>query len=295
MKVAVLDIGGTFIKYGYMLNEQLVTCGKLKTPDNMEDFWKTLDDIWEYVHENAEGLAISMPGVIDSVNGYAYNAGSLLYFKGCNFAQILSNRYNIPVWIGNDAKCAGIAEVGYGVLQGVKDAIVVILGTGIGGCIIKDGNVHYGSHFSAGEISFLQVNVDAYNQVDNWWCNVNGSQALLKYVQSHLHTDQIYSGEEIFEMANTGNTSVLKALKQFSMKLAVQLFNMQCILDAEVIAIGGGISAQPLLLEMIKECYEEVAKKFPYPVFVPNIEVCQYRNEANMLGAYYEWKKMYQR
>lgn len=295
MKVAVLDIGGTFIKYGYILNEQLTTCGKMKTPDNMDSLWKTLDDIWDCVHEGVQGLAISMPGVIDSTNGYAYNAGSLLYFKECNFAQMLSKRYDVPVWIGNDAKCAGIAEVGYGILQGVQDAIVVILGTGIGGCIIKDGNIHYGSHFSAGEISFLQVNVDAYDQVDNWWCNVNGNQALLHYVQNHLHTNQTYSGEEIFEMANKGNPAVLKALRQFCMKLAVQLFNMQCILDAQVIAIGGGISAQPLLLEVIRDCYKEVTDKFPYPIFVPNIEVCQYRNEANMLGAYYEWKKMYQK
>ena len=115
MNLLVLDIGGSSIKIAVMDEKHtIITRDKVKTPmDGMDALFTCLDDIWKRYGSQVEGLAISMPGVIDSAHGFAYTGGALRYLENRPFAKELSERYHIPVWIGNDAKCAAIAEVGY--------------------------------------------------------------------------------------------------------------------------------------------------------------------------------------
>lgn len=298
MNTAVLDIGGTFIKYGQIDEDLAITeQGKALTPlDDRDAFYATLDYIWKKIGNNVDGLAVSMPGVIDSSCGYARSGGALTYLDQSYFGKELKKRYHTPVWIGNDAKCAAVAEVGYGVLKDVDSALVIILGTGIGGCLILNGEVYTGKHFSAGEASFIHTNHhDPFNQ-DEWWANVNGKDGLLSLVQKQKETEEELSGEEIFAGAEAGDEAILKALDEFSRSVAVQIFNINCMMDVEKIAVGGGISAQPLLIRKINEQFEELYSDFLYPLYRPPVVACRFLNNANMIGAYYQfqkWKETY--
>ena len=296
MKVLTLDIGGSFIKYACMKDyETYEEKGKIPTPMTcMEDLFDAIQGLWKQYGKDAEGLAISMPGVIDSQNGYAYNAGALQYLRERPFAQELQELLGCKVWIGNDAKCAGIAEVGYGSLKGVQDAFVIILGTAIGGCMIKDGKVHNGKHFSAGEVSNLRIDCHRPYDADACWYAINGSAGLLGMVQRHLGTKETYSGEEIFEMIQQGNIDAMHALEEFCENLALQIFNMQVIFDGEKVAIGGGISAQPLLLETLQRKFDDIYNSFFVPIYKPEITVCKFRNDANLIGAYYQFQQTFE-
>lgn len=255
-----MDIGGSSIKYALLDdNRTKLIYGKVKTPRDesmaqseskytMDDLYDVMDSI---ICEDIDGIAISMPGVIDSENGIALTGGALMYIKNEPIEKKLSEKYGVPVWIGNDAKCAGIAEVGYGALQDVDDSIAIILGTGIGGCLIKDKKVHNGKRFSAGEVSCLYTNNTYPADYKGMWAFTSGIYGLLTLAQKYLHTNQELSGEEIFELANEGDEKVLAALDEFSFYVAQQLYNLQVIFDPEKIAIGGGISAQPLLIEKL--------------------------------------------
>lgn len=292
MNLLVLDIGGSSIKIAVMDETcHIITRDKVTTPmDKMDTLFTCLDDIWNRHGNQVEGLAISMPGVIDSEHGFAYTGGALRYLENRPFAKELSKRYHVPVWIGNDAKCAAIAEVGYGALQGVRDAIVVILGTGIGGCLIKDGKVHNGKHFSSGEVSSLHLDVHhPIGETYNWW-RISGILGLREIAQRYLETDEELSGEAFFQFVNEGNEKANAALKEYATSLAVALFNIQAIYDGESIAIGGGISAQPKLIEEIKTAFIQIAKN--EPVYVPEIVPCAFRNDANLIGAYYQYHNM---
>lgn len=292
MNLLVLDIGGSSIKIAVMDEKHtIITRDKVKTPmDGMDALFTCLDDIWKRYGSQVEGLAISMPGVIDSAHGFAYTGGALRYLENRPFAKELSERYHIPVWIGNDAKCAAIAEVGYGALQGVEDAIVIILGTGIGGCLIKDGKVYNGKHFSSGEVSSLHMNVHhPIGETYNWW-RISGILGLREIAQRYLETDEELSGEAFFQLVNEGNEKAIAALKEYATSLAVALFNIQAIYDGEVIAIGGGISAQPKLIEEVKAAFTQIAKN--EPVYVPEIVPCAFCNDANLIGAYYQYQNM---
>lgn len=286
MKILSMDIGGSSIKYGILdENRNIISQDKIKTPlDNLESFYQVLDSI---IPKDIDGIAISMPGVIDSNNGIALSGGALVYIVEEPIMKKLEERYKVPVWVGNDAKCAALAEVGYGALMDVDDAVVIILGTAIGGCIVKDKKAHYGKRFSSGEVSSIIISNEYPVKEENSWYAINGIQGLLRMVQKYLETDSYYTGEEIFDMAEQGNQKVLKALDEFCFNIAIQLFNIQTIFDPEKIAVGGGISVQPLLIQKINEQYKKLCA-LNNPIYPISIVPCKFRNNANLLGAYYQ-------
>lgn len=292
MHYFVLDIGGSSIKYALMDEQaQFLDQGKVPTPvTSLEDLYQTIEDLMKG-YDDVAGVGISMPGIIDPEKGYAYTSGALGYYNDTYFARDLSARLGVPVTIGNDAKCAANAEIGFGVLKDVDDAAVIILGTGIGGCLVKDHKVHTGKHFSAGEVSGMITSYEHADDANYSWCMRNGIIGLLSRVQEHLHTDTKYTGEEIFAMAHEGNQDVLAAINEFSREVAIQLMNINTLFDCEKIAIGGGISAQMLLMEDINKNYQDLYAyhhSVGMPVRMTEIVPCAYRNDANLLGALYQ-------
>lgn len=94
-------------------------------------------------------------------------------------------------------------------------------------------------------------------------------------------------GEKIFAMANQGDGETMEVLRQYCRHLAVQISNCQFVIDPEKIAIGGGISAQPILLELIKEALKELNSVFPYSLPIPEVVNCRFFNDSNLIGALY--------
>lgn len=293
MNYLTLDIGGSSIKYAIINKEgEFLEKGNAPAPkDGIDQFVSIIGDLYDKYKDNIVGMAISMPGAIDPDKGFAYTGGAYEYIKDMNIVEILQKRCPLPITIGNDAKCAANAEVGFGCLKDVDDAAVIILGTGIGGCIVQNGKVHIGKHFSSGEFSWMRTNGDDGNNFANTWCSLNGIAGLLQTVQEAMHTNQVFNGKEIFEMANNGNPDVLAGLDKFCNRLAVQIYNLQALFDPEKIAIGGGISAQPLLLELTEKHIEEMYQtglEFNSPISRPVVAACKYLNDANLIGAFYQ-------
>ncbi len=285
-----LDIGGSAIKYAHMTSKgEFIEKGDIPTPlDTLENLLESIHSIFNK-YTNIFGIGISMPGIIDVDNGIAYTGGALLYIKECPFAKLVSDKCGVPVTIGNDAKCAGYAEVGFGSLKDVQDAVALILGTGIGGCIIKDRKVHNGRNFAAGEVSSIQTNRNDPFGKYNTFAMVNGSIGLLRRVHEQTNSNEKMTGREIFELANSGDAKVCKAIDLFCRDLAVQIFNIQSFYDPEKIAIGGGISVQPLVIEGINKHLQEGYNNNPdMPIPFPNVVVCKYGNDANLIGAFYQ-------
>lgn len=285
-----LDVGGSAIKYA-LIQEDLTIIEKSSVPtpmDTLEHFIETVGELYDCYALQIDGIAMSMPGIIDPVKGYSYTGGALRYIDKLETVKVLQERCPINITIGNDAKCAANAEIGFGNLQDIQDGAVVILGTGIGGCLIKNHQVHTGRHFSAGEFSFIKTNCLDPIGWDYAWSNRNGIIGLLKRVQEQLDTDEDMTGKEIFELANQGNEKVIKAIDQFSLEVATQIFNVHIIFDCEKVAIGGGISAQPLLIDHIRKNLDTIYDHLGFDVFKPEIVPCYYRNDANLIGALYQ-------
>ena len=285
-----LDVGGSAIKYA-LIKEDLTLIEKSSVPtpsDTLEHFVETIGEIYDQYADSIDGMALSMPGIIDPDKGYQFTGGALKYIDKLDTVQLLKQRCPTNITIGNDAKCAANAEIGYGNLRDIQDGAVVILGTGIGGCLIKNHQVHTGRHFSAGEFSFIKTDYHDYNGWNHAWSTRTGIQGLLERVQESLGTDEYYTGIEIFDMANQGNEKVIAGIDQFAREVATQIFNVHIIFDCEKVAIGGGISAQPLLIELIQKNLDDIFDHLGFDVYHPEIVPCYFRNDANLIGALYQ-------
>lgn len=296
----VFDAGGTFVKFALMDERaEILEKDKVQTPDyqthTKEDFYQVLDEVVERYRNRIAGIAISMPGMLDNKNGYCITAGYLTYLAGSTVGTELSQRYGIPVTVENDGKCAVLAEFWRGNLKDCTNGAVVVLGSGVAGGIILNGELYRGNHFTAGEYSYVCTDEKEKGQLDSYWGLLNGAEGLAKAVANHTGEDWTsYNGLKIFELANSGNAAVLAGLKDYTDSLAVQIYNLNIYLDLDVIAIGGGISQQPLLLEYLQKSLDEFLEKIPFRALSPyvpepKITNCRFYNDANLIGALYHF------
>jgi predicted NBD/HSP70 family sugar kinase len=297
MELLVLDVGGTSIKYAVMNEKtEFIEKGKVPTPmDTFENFIETIGTIYDKYKNRISGMAMSMAGLIDSDRGYLYTGGALEYNMDKEIITILQKRCPVQITVENDGKCAAIAEVWRGNLTDCDDSIVVIIGSGIGGAIIKDKKLHKGKHFVAGEFSFIFTNNAAYEgKFSKYWGGQGGIAGLCVPVANVKKLPQeVVDGQKVFEYVNNGDEEVLNILDDYCYRIAIQLFNLQYIYDPERIAIGGGISQQDILITCIKKNIEKYASQLPYVMAKPEVVRCKFLNDSNLIGALYVYLTKY--
>ncbi len=301
MNLMVFDVGGTDIKYCVM-DESLdrKASGSVPTPlDTQEHFFQVIREIFEKtkeeIGEKLEGMAMSLPGFIDTEKGRHNGGGYLMYNYGTSIGPELSELLGVPVILGNDGKCAAMAELEAGSLKGCKNASVYIIGTGVGGGLIINGEIVNGSHFTAGEYSFMGTDFKHFEDFGNALGMQGSTSGLLKFYKEKVGMDKDapFNGKDFFEKANAGEKEALEVLDAYAGNVAKAIFNINALLDLEKVAIGGGISRQPILLTFIQSNLEKIYKIHPAMEMLPRPEVvnCQYLSDANMVGAYMLYKK----
>lgn len=287
MQVLVIDIGGTFIKYAIM-NEHnsMFAKGKVPTPqDSREDLIEAIGKLYDK-YSPVDGIAISMPGIIDVEKGYCLMGGALAYNNDHYLRDALYKRCPVKITMDNDAKCAATAEAMSGSLKDVKNGIVIILGTMIGGGIVIDHKVVRGTHFSTGEVSYIISDRDADPDYDTVWGNRCGVPALCnRYAQLKGLDPEKVDGIVVFNGVKENEAEAIQALQEFTKQVAVQIWNLQTVLDPEKVAIGGGISSQPILLEYIQAHLDRMSKNCPYNTPKVQLVKCKFENDANLIGA----------
>lgn len=287
MKILVVDIGGTSIKYACMREDMtMLTRGKIPTPqEGREALIGAVGELYDGLPE-VEGIAISMPGIIDSAGGYCVMGGALRYNDDFYLRHSLYKRCPVKIYMENDAKCAAMAEAAAGSLKDVKDGFVLIFGTMIGGGFIKDHKLYRGRHFSAGEVSYMITAREGSPDSETVWGNRCGTPRLCRmYAEKKGLDPSAVDGETVFEAVNRGDGEARECLRRFTREIAVQIFNLQTVLDPERFAVGGGISAQPIFIEYIRNNLSELYAGCPYHVPVAEVVSCKFQNDANLYGA----------
>lgn len=292
----VFDWGGTSLKYAYMSEDgQIIQKNSVSSParsSTKAEFYAILDSVVNQ-YDDIDGIAISSSGVIDSENGVVDVIGAFPFLNGVCVAKELSNRYNKKVTIENDGKCAALAELWVGNLKDVDDGAVIVIGTNIGCALILNHKLRRGKRFLCGEL--CACSTDDHHLNDPYsYAGQHGTPYLCKIMQEKMGLDDEMDGVEAFNYINNKDPKALEALKEYTDSLAMMLFNINILLDLEKILIGGGISAQPVLLDSLKKSIRDIAtyhvdivKGTSYPL--PVIDVCKFHNEANLLGALYHF------
>lgn len=296
MKVMVFDVGGTEIKYSVM-DEQMnrFDAGSVPTPqDTQEHFLDTIYALYAPHKDEVDGIAMALPGFVDANTGYVSNGGALLYNTGTQVGQLVRERCGCRVTLENDGKAAAIAELQQGALKGCTNGAVFVIGTGVGGGLVINGQLVRGIHCTAGEYSFVNTNADDWQNADKTMALQCSVTNLLRWYRARKHLPETapLNGRLFFDAANAREPEALEVLHRLCKAVDVQIYNLTVLLDLEVVAIGGGISRQPLLLRMLNDiyeqeiiighpCSEEQARSLPRPAIVP----CRFHNEANQVGA----------
>jgi len=297
MRYLVFDVGGTAIKHALMNgNADILGQGEHPTPlDEVESFLDLIEGIYRQ-HTDIDGIALSLPGIVDSEHGHAYTGGFLSYNADKPIAELVRARCKIPVSVENDGKCAALAEAWKGSLADCNDAIVVVLGTGIGGGIIKNKAIHKGKGYLAGEFTFIITNTDQPKgnplTIFAEQCGVPAGLCKPVAETKGMRISKV-TGRTVFELANSGDREVLTILDGYCYKLALQLFNLQHIYNPEKIAIGGGISSQDILMRYIHANIAYIDTHHKLKLSVPNVVRCEFKNDANLIGALHHFKTLY--
>ena len=159
-----IDIGGTNTKYGVVNHRgEILQKGELKTEDypNVEDF---IDALYEKLFPVIKSLGIpNFQGIgIGAPNGNFYTgtieyAPNLLWKGIIPLAELVQKTFNLPAALTNDANAAAVGEMMYGAARGMKDFIMITLGTGVGSGIVSNGHLVLGHDGFAGELGHAIV------------------------------------------------------------------------------------------------------------------------------------------
>ena len=287
----VIDVGGSRIKYALMNTDNILEKGEALTPqDSVEDFIESLVQLYQQYEGRVKGLALSVPGRIDIHNGIMHTGGYLGYIKDLPLIKELQKFIPVKISVENDGKCAALAELWKGTMVGVEHGVVVVLGTGVGGGIIVNGKLLRGSRFGAGELSWLPISLyDMPKEEPYLWAHLCGTMGLTDVYEFEnglpYHT---INGRQFFDLVHSGNESANQILNQFAKSFAIGVIGIQAVLDTEVIAIGGGISAQPILIEKCQEALDTLYDQYEkMPIGKPKLVRCAFANDSNLYGALY--------
>lgn len=295
-KVLVLDIGGTAMKAAVMdAAGNILKREERETPrTSQQELLCAIEAIYrEQEGSGLEGISLSMPGIIDSQCGYIYTGGALTYNCSSSFAGFVEERCGTKVFLENDGKCAALAELWRGSLKDAGSGIVLVLGTGVGGGIILNGELVKGSHFSAGEISYMCLEAGKFGQPEAMAGGSCGAFSLVQEAKEKFHLEHL-DGRQFFSMLEKGAAGAEEILERYCRRVAVLVFNLQMVLDVQKISVGGGISRQPKLIECLKRQVgqlfsNEEIKKFSPDLPEPEIVACTYFNDSNLIGALYHY------
>jgi len=239
--------------------------------------------------EQIQGIALSCPGTVDVDTGMVYHGGSFPFLHEVNLARLLADRYDMDVSIENDGKCAALAELWLGSVKHAKDSVVLVLGSGIAGGIIMEGKLKGGKNLSAGEVSYVMSRIDPVTKEAAYFGLESSAVEMVRRIGEMKGLDNPADGEAVFELINQHDPDAYSVFDTYCTQIAVQIMNLQYILDPELFAIGGGISAQPVVLERIEWAIGELRRINPLHKANPRITACTFGNDANLYGALYHF------
>ena len=282
MKLMAFDLGGTSVKYGTYVKDELIDKGSFVTPNSLEELMEKMTSVMNK-QEKIEGVAISAPGSVNQKDRVIEGISAIPYIHFTPIYDLFEKEFGVPVAIENDANCAGLCEVERGAAKDGKNIVFFVLGTGMGGSIFINRQLHTGSHMYGGEFGMsLNSNGETGSK--------NGTlvAATNKY-NEEMGTN--LDGIQLLDLYDQGQPEAVKTIDQMFNAIAEILYNVQVIIDPDIIVLGGGISNRASLSEELAERMDKHLEELDILGANPQIVNAQDKNDANLYGAVINYKK----
>nr|WP_321292022.1 ROK family protein [uncultured Trichococcus sp.] len=282
MSIVVFDIGGSAVKFGLWQEDALAGKGSFETPKTwnaMKDEMKSVFDDFAAT-DSIEGVAISSPGAVDSVAGIIGGISAVPYIHHFPIKAEWETLFGVPVSVENDANCAALAEVWRGAAKDVQHALFIVIGSGIGGAVIMNRRLFKGKNLFGGEFGYMLL--DRENTLSRLGSPV---QVAERYGKAIGLPEGVVDGKYLFEKAQEGESVAVEFVDGMIDALARGIYNLSVSFNPDRVIIGGGVSVREDLIVRIRERTAHHLNAQGADTVDPDIQVCVFRNDANLIGA----------
>jgi glucokinase len=304
-RVIGIDAGGTKL-LGGVVDEGLVVHHRVHRTWRGGDRQETLDVFVDAVTEvraaapDVEAVGFGLPSLVDRRSGASVWSNHLP-IDDVPFRDLLSERLGMPVVVDNDVNVAALAEHRHGAARDAEHAVLVALGTGIGGGLVLEGRVFRGAHGFAGELGHMQVDhegEDCPGACPGRGCleALASGRAIGRAAQRAAEADpgstlgrraaegRAITGALVTELAHDGDAQAREILASVGERLGAGLVGLVNVFDPEVVVVGGGaVAAGDLLLDSARSVVAERA----LPPVARDVRIVRthFGEESGMLGA----------
>lgn len=292
MKIGI-DIGGSHIALG-LVNE------KYQIIDSIDHVWTTEEkkDVFEtiinntniFIEELINRNNINISNIEKIGIGFPYRniKEGIIYLenKTINLPKVISDKFNLPVYLKNDVKCSSLCEKNVGNLKKYENALFLTLGTGIGGAFYYKNKLMVPNTYQGMEIGHMVIEVDGKK------CRCGKNGCFEEYASMRAFRNRI---REIYNIEDVNSSIALDlfhrkekenemkdAIDQYINFLSIGLINLISILEPDAICIGGSFVHYE---EMFFEKLNNVLKKKLTGRKVPELLLAKYGNDAGIIGA----------
>ncbi|MDF2627747.1 MAG: glucokinase [Symbiobacteriaceae bacterium] len=304
-----IDLGGTAIKVGVVTHKgEIIGRGERATEvqkgaqgviANMAAAARDAMDAAGVTVADLEGAGVGAPGICDAARGIVVRAVNLDW-DNVEVAEALGKALGLPAYLDNDANCAALGEQWCGAASGSHHALMITLGTGVGGGLVLDGKIYHGFRGWSGEFGHMPA-------VDNGpACNcgrrgcvetVASATAMANFARREIEAGRApYMAAKAAEQggkvdarlviyaAREGDAAAVGVLREVGEHLGLAMAGLVGALNPELIVVGGGGShAGDFVLEPMRKVIRE--KAMPGPADVVQVVPAELGNDAGLIGA----------
>ena len=306
-----IDVGGTNLVAG-LVDETGRIINKVSTPvakdmtaqqfgGELARMSLRLCEVGEIAPEKIEAVGIGLPGVVDNKEGlFVQNPNMPFRDKNVPLREMFHQAWDVPVFLGNDANCAAVGEYWAGAAKGCDPAVMVTLGTGIGGGMVCGGKLFTGFANSGMEIGHMIIQPNGILcgcGGRGCWERYGSATALIQLTQLEMERNrdsklwELVDGDSYkvqgrtpFQAARLGDEAAKRVLANYLQGLSIGMINLVNILQPEIICLGGGVSnaEDDLLLDPLRELVNRGSFDKTHHT---RIEKASLGNDAGVVGA----------
>lgn len=258
MEYLGVDLGGTNFKAGLVKEGSIVSESINRVHKNLtevqliEVLYKTIDTV---ITKDTKAIGAGVPGVVDPTTGTIYDILNLPYWPKVPLKSLLEQRYQMPVFLNNDANCFAKGEKVYGSGQPYTNFVGLSIGTGLGMGVIIDNTLYNGVFCGAGEIGMVTY-----------------KDSIVEHYASSLFFERTYNttAKEMSKLAFQGDVKAIKAFNEFGVHLGIAIHIVLYMYAPEAIIMGGSISNS---FSLFKEAMENTVKSFAYAKQIEHLKM----------------------
>ena len=258
-----IDIGGTNTKYGFVNHRgEILEKGSIRTDEyeKVEDF---IDALYNKIspsmknHSNQarfDGIGVGAPNA-NYYTGTIEQAPNLRWKGIVPFAELMTKKFGLPCKMTNDANAAALGEMMFGAARGMKDFIMMTLGTGVGSGIVSGGSLIYGHDGFAGELGHTIIkpggrkhwstgsegSLEAYASATGIAITAKKMRAEFPESMLNNYPEEEINSKVVHECAKKGDPTAIEVFRYTGQKLGEALANFVMFSSPEAILLFGGV------------------------------------------------------